>query len=78
MFTRQQGTGSLVLKGADVLRTTGSLFICRCHEGYESCRYKWGFEALKKFRFTTKIPIHVSSVCRLDLINLDSLMPQNQ
>ncbi|MDB5202208.1 MAG: SNF2-related protein [Ferruginibacter sp.] len=62
LFIRQQETGSLVLKGADVLRNNWFfLFVDAMKEMKVPV---FGFEALKNFRFNTARPsthIHVSS-----------------
>jgi non-specific serine/threonine protein kinase len=62
MFIRQKETGSLVLKGADVLRN--NWFFLFVDAMKEMKIPVFGFEALKNFRFNTARPsthIHVSS-----------------
>ena len=62
MFIRQQETGSLVLKGADVLRNNWFFLFVDAMKDMKVPVF--GFEALKNFRFNTARPsthIHVSS-----------------
>jgi len=62
MFTRQTETGSLVLRGADVLKNNWFFLFIDAMKEMKVPVY--GFEALKNFRFNTARPsthIHVSS-----------------
>ena len=62
LFIRQEETGSLVLKGADVLRNNWFFLFVDAMKEMKVPVY--GFEALKNFRFNTAKPnthIHVSS-----------------
>ncbi|MEO6489078.1 MAG: SNF2-related protein [Ferruginibacter sp.] len=62
LFTRQDEKGSLVLKGADVLRNNWFFLFIDAMKDMKVPVY--GFEALKNFRFNTARPnthIHVSS-----------------